>query len=156
MQANWKTVLFREQCPWKIAEIWPAAKVKLELRQGFVTKTSAPVAGNMWIRAMAFATWRVLAGPRSQYGHILCCIQEQNRNQSAWGRVKTLNQVSVDTIFIELMQRCGHCSQGFQCGILHPLGQVASAQGWKRQGESITPRTVMCDLFTRGLQVFGS
>lgn len=71
---------FKEQCPWKIAEIWPAAKVKLELRQGFVTKTSAPVVGNMWTPAMAFATWRVLAGSSSQYGHILCCIQERNRN----------------------------------------------------------------------------
>lgn len=70
--------------------------VKLELRQGFVTKMSAPVAGNMWTPAMAFATWHVLAGPSSQYGHPLCCIQEQNRNQSGWGRAKALNHVSVD------------------------------------------------------------
>lgn len=147
-------MLFKEQCPWKIAEFWPAAKVKLELRQGFVTKTSAPVAGIVWTCAMAFATWRVLAGPSSQYGHILCCIQKQNRNQSGWGRVKALNHGSVDTVFTKLMQRCGHCSQGFQCGILCSLGQVASAQGWKLQGGSITPRTVMCDLFARGLQAF--
>lgn len=57
--------------------------------------------------------------------------------------------------FTKLMQRCGHYSQGLQRGILLSLGQVASAQGWKSQGELITPRTVMCDLFMRGLQVVG-
>lgn len=129
--------------------------VKLELRQGFVTKMSASVAGNMWTPAMVFATWRVLASPSSQYGHTLCCIQEQNRNKSGWGRAKALNHVSVDTVFTKLVQRCGHCSQGLQRGILHSLGQVGSAQGWKPQGEPVTPRTVMCDLFTKGLQVVG-
>lgn len=59
-------------------QIWPAAKENLELRQGFVTKMYTPVSSNMWTPAMTFATWHVPAGPSSQYGHILCCIQGQN------------------------------------------------------------------------------
>lgn len=55
--------------------------------------------GTCGLLAMAFATcpqWPAYAGPSSQYGHILCCVQEENTNLSGEGMARALNHMSMD------------------------------------------------------------
>lgn len=71
--------------------MWPVAKVKLELRWGFITKKLAPVAGVHGLLAMAFAScpWQLLMLAQVASMATFCAVLRKKIQTDLGGKQKS-------------------------------------------------------------------